>query len=170
MLDFTKRGTKSKYAYLVKREADRAEIIIDRDEVRISSGKNKHYVDLNLNTYPVWDFDLDVGAAALEFDLSRFKVENINLDGGAAAIEIRLGDLHRETTVNIDAGASSIDIMIPESSGCDLRLSTVLSGKSISGFEKVDHGHYKTENFAEAENKIYIKMDAAVSSTSITRY
>ncbi len=170
MLDFVKRGTKSKYSYVVKREDDRAEIIIDRDDVRITTGKNKHYVDLNLNTYPVWDFELNVGAASLDFDLSAFKVNNLDLDGGAAAIEIRLGDRYEETTVNVNAGASAIEIEIPESSGCDLRISTVLSGKSISGFEKIEHGHYQTENFTEAENKIYINVDAAVSSTSIKRY
>ena len=75
-----------------------------------------------------------------------------------------------KTTLNIDAGASSIDIQVPRASGCDVRLSTVLSGKSLNGFEKVEHGHYQTENFTEAEHKIYIKMDAAVSSTSIIRY
>ena len=170
MLDFTKRGTKDKYSYVVKREDDRAVIIIDRDDVRITSGKNKHYVDLNLNTSPVWDFDLDVGAASLTFDLSALKVNNLTLDGGAAAIDIRLGDKYEKTVVNIDAGASSIEIEIPESSGCDLRISTVLSGKSIKGFKKLDHGHYQTENFTEAENKVYIKVDAAISSTAFIRY
>lgn len=170
MLDFNKRGTMAKYSYVVKREDNRAVVIIDRDDVRITTGKNKHYVDLNLNTYPVWDFDLDVGAAALTFDLSAFKVNNLDLDGGAAAINIRLGDKYEETRVKVDAGASSIEIEIPESSGCDLRISTVLSGKSIQGFEKLEHGHYQTENFTKAENKIYINVDAAVSSTTFIRY
>jgi hypothetical protein len=46
----------------------------------------------------------------------------------------------------------------------------VLSGKTIKGFEKVDHGHYRTENFDQAKNKIYISVDAAISSYTITRY
>ena len=170
LIDFNKRGDRTKYAYNIKRSEDRAVIQIEREDTRISTGKSKHRVNLNLNTQPVWDFNMDVGAAALEFDLSEFKVKDIDIDGGAAALEIRLGDYYDETTMSIDAGASAIEIMVPETSGCDLRITTVLSGKSINGFEKVENGHYRTSNFAEAENKIYIEVDAAVSSYDITRY
>ncbi len=127
-------------------------------------------MSLNLNTEPIWDINLDVGAASLEFDLSDFKVRNLDLDGGAASLEIILGENYNETNVNIDAGASSIKISVPENSGCDLHISSVLSGKSINGFEKLEHGHYRTDNFTEAENKIYIEVDAAVSSYEIDRY
>lgn len=170
LLDFHKRGTKAKYTKLVNQTEDKVEIKISRDDVNIVRGNSKHNVDISLNQEPVWDINLDVGAAALDFDLSDFKVSGLDLDGGAAAFEIRFGDKYHETYVNIDAGASSIELKIPESSGCDLKISTVLSGRSIHGFEKLEHGHYQTDNFAEAENKIYIEVDAAVSSYSITRY
>ena len=170
LLDFNKQGPKAKYSYVVKRLDDRAVIRIDRDEVKITSGKTNHMVNLSLNTAPVWDFDLDIGAAAVSFNLSDYKVGSLDIDGGAASFEIKLGDNNPETTVSIDAGASSIELKIPETSGCDLRINSVLSGKSINGFEKLDHGHYKTENFDDAENKIYINVDAAVSSYTITRY
>jgi hypothetical protein len=170
LIDFNKKGNKVKYAYNVKRTDERAVISIEREDSRVVTGKSKHRVTLNLNTEPLWDLNLDVGAAALEFDLSDFKVKNLDIDGGAAALEIILGDKHNDSYVNIDAGASSIELSIPESSGCDLKISSVLSGKSINGFEKLEHGHYRTDNFAEAENKIFIEVDAAVSSYEINRY
>ena len=170
LIDFSKKGDKVQYSYNIKRTEDSAVIQIEREDTRIVTGKTNHRVTLNLNTEPLWDLNLDVGAASLEFDLSDFRVRNLDLNGGAASLEIKIGEKYNETYVNIDAGASSIALAIPENSGCDLRISSVLSGKTISGFEKMEHGHYRTDNFDTAVNKIFIEVDAAVSSYEINRY
>lgn len=172
LLSFTKRGRGGKYKYAVKRSEDKASIYIDRegDNINFNSENKSSKIKLALNKEPVWDVELDIGAAKLDFDLSEFKVKKLDLDGGAASFEIKLGDKYPKTNVNIDAGASEIVLKVPSTSGCDLNLSTVLSGKTIKGFEKVDHGHYRTSNFEEAENKIYLSVDAAISSYTITRY
>jgi hypothetical protein len=172
LLSFTKRGWGGKYTYAVKRSEDKASIYIDRegDDINFNNKNNSSKVKLALNNEPVWDIELDIGAAKLDFDLSDFRVKKLDLDGGAASFEIKLGDRYPKSYINIDAGASEIIIKVPSASGCDLELSTVLSGKTINGFEKVDHGHYRTENFEQAENKIYISVDAAISSYTITRY
>lgn len=172
LLSFTKRGSGGKYTYAVKRSENKANIYIEREDgdIRLNNNNKSTKIKLALNTEPVWDVNLDVGAAKLDFDLSQFKVKKLDLDGGAASFEIKLGDKYQKSFVNIDAGASEIIIKVPTSSGCDLNLSTVLSGRTITGFEKVDHGHYRTANFDTAQNKIYITVDAAVSSYTITRY
>jgi len=170
LLDFNKQGTKAKYSYVLKRMEDRAMINIERDEVKIVTGKSNHKVNLSLNAEPVWDFNLDAGAASVDFDLSDYKVKKLDLDGGAGSFYIKLGDLYPETDISIDAGASSIELDIPETSACDLLVSSVLSGKSLSGFEKLEHGHYRTENFNDSIPRIFITIDAAVSSYSINRY
>ena len=172
LLSFTKKGKGGKFTYAVKRSEEKASIYIEREDgdLRFNDDNKSAKIKLALNTEPVWDIDLDVGAAKLDFDLSKFKVKKLELDGGAASFEIKLGDRYEKSYVNIDAGASEIIIKVPAVSGCDLNLSTVLSGRTISGFEKVDHGHYRTDNFDSAQNKIYITVDAAVSSYTITRY
>jgi len=170
LIDFNKQGTKAKYSYVLKKMEDRANIDIERDEVKIVTGKSNHKVNLKLNEEPVWEFGIDAGAAEVKFDLTAFKVNKLDLDGGAGSFYIKLGDLYPETLLSIDAGASSIEIEIPESSACDLRVNSVLSGKSINGFEKLERGHYRTENFNDSIPRIYIDLEAAVSSYSITRY
>jgi len=172
LLSFNKRGRGGKYTYAVKRSEDRANIYIERegDDLRFNNDNKSSKIKLALNNEPVWDIDLDIGAAKLDFDLSEFKVKKLDLDGGAASFEIKLGDKYPKSYVNIDAGASEIILKVPTESGCDLNLSTVLSGRTINDFEKVDHGHYRTENFEQAENKIFITVDAAISSYTITRY
>lgn len=172
LLSFTKKGKGGKFTYAVKRSEEKASIYIEREDgdLRFNDNNKSAKIKLALNAEPVWDVNLDVGAAKLDFDLSKFKVKKLDLDGGAASFEIKLGDRYEKSHVNIDAGASEIIIKVPATSGCDLNLSTVLSGRTISGFEKVDHGHYRTDNFDSAQNKIYITVDAAVSSYTITRY
>jgi hypothetical protein len=172
LMQFDKRGAMTNYSYIVKTLDDKTEVMIEpeEDKITINRKKNKNSVNLSLNTYPVWTITMDVGASSMNFDLTPYKVKKLDIDGGAASFKFKLGDNYEKTDVNIDAGASSIKLMIPESSGCDLRISTVLSGRDINGFEKIEHGHYQTENFESASNKIFINVDAAVSSYSITRY
>jgi hypothetical protein len=130
----------------------------------------KNTVWLALNPYPVWDMNIEAGAAGLELDVSLFKVERIDIKGGASSVEIRLGDRSANTKVNIDAGASAIEIELPESSGCELHTSSVLSSREIEGFEKDRDGLYRTSNFSTAANQVMIDVDVAVSSLKVIRY
>jgi len=172
LLEFDKRGSWVHYSYVLKTSEDNAEIIIqaESDHHIIIRNHDENNINLSLNTYPVWDINLDVGASSVKFDLSSFKIKNLDVNAGAASFKIKLGDYYPKTNINIDAGASSIKLQIPEQSGCDLKISTVLSGKTIQGFERVERGHYRTENFENSKNKIFISVDAAVSSYTITRY
>jgi hypothetical protein len=127
-------------------------------------------VDVRLNPKPVWDMNLDVGAAKLEMDLAPFAVEKLSLDAGAASVGITLGDRAQDTHVSIDAGASSIKLRVPESSGCDVRIDAPMSSKHFPGFEAKKKGWYQTENFSTAAKKIFVEIDAGVSSVRVERY
>ena len=118
----------------------------------------------------MWDILLNIGAARIEMDLSPFKTNNINVDGGASAIQMKLGERQEEINVSVNAGASSIVIVVPKNSGCQVKTSTVLSGKNIRDFSKTESGIYETDNFYESENKIFIKVDVAVSKIEVKRY
>jgi len=170
LVDFVKRGSSIEYKYSVKQTDSVVDIdIYLKDEVVLKTHSHNR-TDMSLNPQPIWDLHFEIGAADVEFDLSGLKISDLDIEGGAAAIMVKLGDDLPTTKVNIETGASSIKLKVPEESGCDLNITSVLSGKSISGFEKIDHGHYRTENFDEAENKIYLVVETAVSSYSIIRY
>jgi hypothetical protein len=132
-------------------------------------GKLNNSVWLALNPEPVWDLNIDVGAAGLKIDVTSFKVERIDIDGGASEIDLKLGEKSRLTKVNIDAGASAINIEVPYETACELRTSTVLSSRDIDGFNKISNGLYQTPNFSDSANQIFIEIDAAVSSLKVTR-
>jgi len=171
LLKFRRKGNSSEYSYILKTIDSSSTINIEMENASISLGKNHtNVVNIELNDYPVWDIDLEAGAASVEFNLEDFKIKNLDIEGGAASISVKLGDNYAETHLNIEAGASSIVIKVPEEAGCKLNLEAVLSGKRIQGFEKIDHGQYRTANFDEAINKVYIDAEAAVSSFTIIRY
>lgn len=170
LIDFEKSGSTIDYKYSVEQTGNSVNVdIYIEDEVTLKSHSHNR-IDMSLNPQPVWDLHFEVGAADAELDLSGLKIGNLDIEAGAAALRVKLGDKHPETKVNIETGASSIKVRVPEGSGCDLNITSVLSGKNISGFEKIDRGHYRTENFDEAENKIYLTVETAVSSCSIIRY
>ncbi len=171
LLHFSQNKTDMRYTYSKVVTDDRVVITIGSSNSRLLFNKKPHSkVRVRLNKKPVWDINLDVGAAAVQFDLSPFKVKNLELESGAASLKVKLGDKYPETRVNIDAGASELVLKVPEESGCDLKISAVLSVKEIQGFEKVDHRHYRTANFDSAANKIYLEVNAAMSNYSIIRY
>lgn len=130
----------------------------------------KNNIDVALNPNPVWDMNLDVGAASMDFDLTEIKTKNIDVDMGAASIKIKLGSLYPETKLSVDAGASDINVFVPKESGCKIITDGALSSKHFSDFEKITSDHYETANFSEAANKIYIEIDSGVSSINVKRY
>jgi len=142
-------------------------------KLNIKRIRNKEYnnkVNLLLNEEPIWDFDFDIGAAEINFDLSKFKVKNIDIDGGASDITITLGDNYKDTKIDIEAGVSNINIRIPKSSGCIVHTQTFLAGKQLDGFNKIKRGKYETNNIKTATNIIKIEMEAAISNLEIERY
>lgn len=170
LIQFDKYGTLGNYSLTSKDDDIRKIIDIKLENTIIKLGRKSDKVNIQLNQHPVWDFDLDIGAAFFNLDLREFKVNKLEIDGGAASIRIKLGDKHYLTILNIDAGASSIHIDIPEESACQIKTSTVLSSRSFRGFNKMKDHIYQTPNFEEGDNKIYIDLDAAVSSMKIIRY
>jgi len=124
---------------------------------------------LALNPGPVWDLNIDVGAAGIELDASPFKVERIDIEGGASKIDLKLGSKSNMTRVSIDAGASGINIEIPYESACELRTNTVLSSRDIEGFNKISGGLYQTPNFSDSVSQIIIEINAAVSTLEVKR-
>jgi LiaF transmembrane domain len=133
-------------------------------------GMNKNNVLLAFNSRPYWDMNFDIGAASTDFDLSNFKVENLKIDMGAASLRIKLGDNVNSCKVDIDGGVSSIHISVPEKAGCEIKTDVGLSSKNFHGFNKINSGFYRTENFDSSMKKIFIKFKTGVSALNVDRY
>jgi hypothetical protein len=126
--------------------------------------------EIRLNETPRWDIDVDVGAAKVEADLTPFIVEKLYVDVGASSLRLKLGGRAETCEVNVDAGASSIKISVPESLGCEVRIDAPVSSKHLPGFQGGGNGVYRTDNFDSSDHKIFMRVDAGVSSIRVTRY
>jgi hypothetical protein len=170
LIYINKSGGKIGYDFKVEEMDGNATVSLEQNSDINMQRKRPNNLDIQLNENPIWGLDIEIGAADFNFDLTPFKVSKIDVEGGATSIQFKLGNLYPETEVNIDAAASSINMQIPETAGCSIIGSSILSHRDMKGFIQVSKGHYETENYATASQKIKISVDAAVSSFEITRY
>ena len=172
---FHKKGKASQYSLKTRTEENRQYVAFKLKNQRVSipdnnKDKNNNIVEARLHPDPIWDFDFNIGAAEIDFDLSDFKIETMKIDGGAADVEIKLGQKHKKTLVRINAGASDIKIKIPRSAGARINTSSILTGKNFDeGFSK-SNGDFITENYESAANVIDIKVQAAIANLTVERY
>jgi hypothetical protein len=158
------------YSMTAKAEDSLTVIELSLDKGEFNDGNIKNNVALKLNPNPVWDLDLNVGAAEVDFDLSGFKTRNLKIQGGASDIDLKLGAALPMSDVKIEAGAASIIVRVPESAGCEIISNTFLASKDFKGFTKIGKQQYQTSNFATSTNKIKIDLQAGVARVDIVRY
>lgn len=168
LIDFDAENNIGRYNKEVMKNGSTTEIYVRLDEGRIKSGTNKNRAYIKLNPIPVWELNLDVGAADFYSDLRNYKVSNINIDGGASAIKLKIGSMQNETKVKIESGASAVKIYIPELAGCEVISESFLSDLDLNGFIK-EGKVYRTPNFNDSKQKIYINLEAAISALNVIR-
>ena len=126
---------------------------------------------LRLNSNPVWDIHVEVGAGKTNFDLRKFKIEKLTLKGGAAAFHVKLGSAQPSSTINVEAGVARVDIQVPVGSACRIHLDSGLSSKKFTGFTKQADGTYVSDHYsAQASQKIDINLNGGVSTFEVSRY
>lgn len=145
----------------------------------MKDNKNGHFnwgsdkgntADLKLNVNPEWEVNVETGASKIDFDLSKYKLRSLVLKGGAASFTARIGQPLAPTNVEVSTGVSEVTIEIPQNAACRIQTDSGLSSTSFDGFNKKDDGHYETNGFDAAKNKIYIHMSGGISDFKVRRY
>lgn len=126
-------------------------------------------VYLKLNTKPIWEIDVKIGAGDLNFDMSKYKIEKIDIETGAASIDLKLGDKQDKMKIDVSSGVASVRLNIPETVGCRVKMNGIFNSKDFNGFTK-NGDYYTTSNYESAEKTIEVKMSSAMSSLEIDRY
>ena len=170
LLSFSKDGNVGNYSLTT-------EMVDGKKQVRVHLDKSdgprkfmKNEVKIRLNQEPVWDLNLDIGAATIAMDLKDYRIDTIDINAGASAIDLTLGNKNPVTRVAFDAGASSLKVRVPKEAACEVKSESFLVSRDFEGFTKKGSGLYQSDNFATGRNKIYIDIQTAVSSISIERY
>lgn len=133
---------------------------------------NSNLAVLKLNPNPIWTVNVETGAAAVNFDLSKFKIKGLKLNGGAASFDVKLGQPLETTNVEVSTGAASVDIRIPNGVACKVNISGFLSSNNLedAGFKKNNDGDYETPGYETAKNKIYMNVSGGMASFDVHRY
>jgi ethanolamine utilization protein EutA (predicted chaperonin) len=132
--------------------------------------KKSHKLDISLNKDPEWEIDVKVGAAKVKLDFSQYKVSKFNLETGATTTNLTFGDKEKIIKANVQMGAATLKINIPNKTGCMIKGDMVMMIKDLDDFEKIDKRRYKSYNFDNSKNKIYINLDGGVSTLEVKRY
>jgi LiaI-LiaF-like transmembrane region len=168
----TTAGVKNNYTVDMDNTGDNANINFSMKKGHFPFGHGKliNDVEMKLNPSPVWDLNFSVGAAGINLDLSPYIIEKLDIEMGAAKLKVKFGDKSDNTKLYLEAGISKIEILVPESSGCEINSETVLSNKHFNGFNKISSGLFRTANFDSASKKIYLSFNTGVSSIKVNRY
>lgn len=162
--------------YELDRNTDDGEIHLNLREKHhvqfknLSVGEGVNTLNIALGTQPEWEMYFEIGAAQGEFNLESFRLRELELEAGAATLRVRLGVPERQLRCRIKTGAATLKLSVPESVGCELRYEGGLSSKRFEGFQRVNEKLYRTGNFATAEKKIFLKLEAGLSSVRVERY
>jgi hypothetical protein len=127
-------------------------------------------VQIQLNSNPIWDINLEVGAGETDFDLSSYKIRNVQLHGGAASFKVKLPEPVSTTKVDVETGVAEVDIRVPQQAACRITVESGLSSKDFTGFQKQADGSYQTSNYNSAAKKIDINLKGGLSSFEVSRY
>lgn len=169
-LDFSKKGEIGNYELTTNDIEGGKNISIKLQEARVHGSFKKNKVEIKLNPKPSWNLNLSIGAAELDFDLSKYRIDTATIESGASSMHIKVGDLNPRTYMTFNAGASSINIEVPKNCGCRISSDSFLVSKSFEGFNRSGDHDYQTSNFETAGNKIFIVIKTAVSSINVSRY
>ena len=138
--------------------------------IRLNDKGLDRKVTLRLNTEPIWDIAMEIGAGDVQYDLTPYKVEKIKLETGASNIHLKMGDLIDKSEVKIESGVANINIEVPQGVGCEIKMGGALNARNFTGFTKIKSGLYRTEGFDNAAKKILIDTDSGMSNFTVRRY
>ncbi len=128
-------------------------------------------VVVKLNESPLWNMQMDFGAGAADFDLSRYAVKTLKIEAGAASVDLRLGDRAAQSDVNISSGMAAVKIRVPKSAGVKITTDGGLNSTEIDeDFDKVGNNTYLSPNYNASTKKITIRYDGGLSSLNVSRY
>lgn len=170
LINVSHNNSGANYSMETTRQDSSCKIKLQLDKGKFKGGHMDNSVEMKLNPNPIWDMELNVGAAEVNFDLTPFKTRNISVQGGASDMEIKLAAALPSTNVTIEAGMANIIVSVPESAGVEIVSNTFLASKEFEGFEKTDKQHYKTPGFDKTTNRIKINIQAGMARVDVVRY
>lgn len=138
--------------------------------VKQTNNDGKNNIHFALNAAPIWNIELNMGAASFKGDFTPYTFSKLAINSGAASLDLKLGMPKTEKAlIEINTAASSCKIALPKDAAYFIENNSVLSSKSYNG-SKSKEKLQKSANYDEAEFKYVFEINGAANSLSIERY
>jgi len=137
--------------------------------LELSTGASESMVDISEpNPLDMRMATFEVGAAEFTVHgLGNLNAERITVDAGVGAITLGLeGRWQRDAELNIQLGLGSLELLVPEGLGIRLRKDSFLASLDSEGLIKRGDV-YESPDFADAEHRVEIDLDAAFGSIEV---
>lgn len=150
-----------------------ADVTIKMKDVNIQLGDNQNNdlnIEMRLNKTPVYNLEMEIGAAASNIDLREYKIAGLKFKVGAASLDIQLGEPALDSTiVEMEIGAASVDLEVPRGASVEIRTEMSLSSFDYTGFKKISDNLYRSDNFSQGGKSYYLLVKGGVSSFDVRR-
>jgi Domain of unknown function (DUF5668) len=125
-------------------------------------------MDVQLAPVPIQSMIVQTGATDAHIDLSALQINSLDVSVGAASAWIRVPE-HGTTNVHLSGGASSVRLEIPANVAAQIRHRGGLSAFNVnqSRFPAVADDTYRSQNYADAQDRVDITLETGVTSVNI---
>lgn len=143
----------------------------NEDSKRSSEKNNANSVIMHLNTNPIWDINLEIGAGGADFDLSAYKLDDLSIEGGVATVKAKVGmPQSAESEISFEGGLAEFKLEVPKEAACRIIAEAALSSKNFDGFVKQNDGSYVSGNYDTADKRYKINIESGLSSVTVSQY
>lgn len=138
---------------------------------KVTSEKNS--IDLKLNPKPLWNLDYDLSTASFDADLGYYKVSQLRLNlsrATNATINIGENTVPQKMEIILNSSTSTTELRVPKDIGIEVKVKSGFSSLDLSDFNRIENYIYQSNNFDNAEKKIYISGEINFSNFKINRF
>ncbi len=122
---------------------------------------------LMLNSAVPYNLNIESGAGHYELDLNDLKVDFMEINAGVSDLSIYFNNHSSE--FHLSSGASNMDFHFPSEVGIKIDTENVVSSDNFTevGLEEVDSNTFQSEDFAQKDEQIYIKISSPASNIKV---
>jgi len=147
------------------RVGQRADVRIEENLDGIRFGpRTSGQVDARIASDVTTSLQVDVGAGEFVVDLTNVKLSDARINAGAASLRVIPPTPTGDVPITISTGASSVVIEVP--AGVEARV-TISGGLSSNRFENPRFDGNQTAGYANAKDRVTIKVTAGASSVVV---
>lgn len=141
------------------------------EDLDLSTGASQSTVDFSTPTRGrIRTANFEVGAADFTAEnLGNLRADRIHVEAGVGEVTLGFGgEWTGELQVDVEMGLGALSLDIPEDVGVELRKDSFLTSLDADWLTK-DDDRYFSRNWAEAEHRLIIDVDAAFGSIRLNR-